>query len=109
MLQPPLPKFDRNREFVVRRPIKVDGRSLNIGDPVPKRRLTDRRLKQLYTHGYIGMDNRLESLLSKLVSGKSNFQVLKREYSVITGEILPANVSKSQLTRMIKERLDGSS
>lgn len=40
--------FNRHRDFVLSRPLTIQGASLGIGDPVDKSKLTDRRLRQLY-------------------------------------------------------------
>lgn len=41
-------EFDRSRDFIVTRPLRIDGKDLDSGQPFDKTLTTTRRLRQLY-------------------------------------------------------------
>jgi hypothetical protein len=48
-----LKPFNRNDDFLVRRPLKIQGKTFADGDPLDKELLTTRRLRQLYETRHI--------------------------------------------------------
>jgi hypothetical protein len=46
-------RFDPRRDYVVARPRKVLGTALEVGQPVDRELISDRRLRQMYEQGHV--------------------------------------------------------
>lgn len=97
--------FDRDRDFVVLRPLTLHGDDIAPGKPFPKERVTTRRLRQLYdnrqiTHGELKPVRRRKRLDPSKMTDAQLFKFLEKN------DIIPrASASRDKLLEKVNDLL----